>query len=67
MRVKKLDNLALYQNAAYYTYLFCKAVEEAREINRKNGLPNDFILNGKTYYELPNGKITTKNPLVKMG
>ncbi len=40
-----------------------KAVKEAKEINRKNGLPNDFVINGKTFYELPNGDITTENPL----
>jgi hypothetical protein len=63
MRVNKIDNLALYQMATYYTYLFGKAVEKAKEINRQNGLPNDFILNGKRFYELPNGDITTENPL----
>jgi hypothetical protein len=63
MRVKKIDNLSLYQMATYYTYLMSKAVEKAKEINRQNGLPNDFIVNGKRFYELPNGEITTENPL----
>ena len=63
MRVQKLDSLSAYQTASYYTYLFSKAVKEAKEINRQNGLPNDFVINGKRYYELPNGDITTKNPL----
>jgi hypothetical protein len=65
MRVKQLDDLSVYQMASYYMTLFNKAVEEAKEINRKNGLPNDFIINGKRYYELPNGEITTENPLEK--
>jgi hypothetical protein len=63
MRVKYLDSLSAYQTASYYINLFSKAVQEAKEINRKNGLPNDFVINGKRFYELPNGEITTENPL----
>ena len=63
MRVQKLDSLYAYQIASHYTYLFSIAVKEAKEINRQNGLPNDFVIKGKRYYELPNGDITTKNPL----
>ncbi len=63
MRVQKLDNLEAYQTASYFTNLFSKAVQEAKEINRKNGLPNDFVVNGKRFYELPNGEIVTENPL----
>jgi hypothetical protein len=64
MRVEKLDSLAAYQNASLFTNLFSKAVQRAREINRKNGLPNDFVVKGKRFYELPNGEIVTENPLV---
>lgn len=63
MRVQKLDSLSAYQTASYFINLFSKAVQEAKEINRQNGLPNDFVVNGKQFYELPNGEITTKNPL----
>ncbi|OIN57875.1 hypothetical protein [Arsenicibacter rosenii] len=63
MRVEKLDSLTAYQNASLYTNLFSKAVKRAKEINRKNGLPNDFVRQGKRYYELPNGEIVTQNPL----
>jgi hypothetical protein len=63
MEVKQLDNISAYQTASYFADLFSKAVQEAKEINRKNGLPNDFVINGKTYYEQPNGEITTENPL----
>jgi hypothetical protein len=65
MRVQKLDNLSAYQSASYFTNLFSKAVKEAKEINRKNGLPNDFVVHRKRFYELPDGEITTENPLVK--
>jgi hypothetical protein len=36
-------------------------------MNRKNGLPNDFVVNGKRFYELPNGEIVTENPLANEG
>ena len=63
MRVEKLDSLTAYQNASLFTNLFSKAVQRAKEINRKNGLPNDFIVKGKRFYELSNGEIVTENPL----
>ncbi|MFN0202244.1 MAG: hypothetical protein ACKVTZ_12025 [Bacteroidia bacterium] len=65
MRVNKLTNLSAYQSASYFTHLFSKAVQEAKEINHKHGLPNDFVLKGERFYELPNGVITTENPLSK--
>ncbi|MDX2305145.1 MAG: hypothetical protein NW226_20205 [Microscillaceae bacterium] len=63
MRVEKLDSLTAYQNASLFTNLFSKAVQRAKEINRKKGLPNDFLVKGKRFYELPNGEIVTENPL----
>lgn len=63
MRVEKLDSLTAYQNASLFTNLFSKAVRRAKEINRSNGLPNDFVVKGKRFYELPNGEIVTENPL----
>jgi len=53
----------LKQKAAWYGRLFNQAVKEAQEENRKKGLPNVFSRNGQIYYELPNGEITTENPL----
>jgi hypothetical protein len=67
MRVEKLDSLTAYQNASLFTNLFSKAVQRAKEINRKNGLPNDFVVKGKRFYELPNGEIVTQNPLTDGG
>ncbi len=63
MRVEKLDSLTAYQNASLFTNLFSKAVKRAKEINHQNGLPNDFIVKGKRFYELSNGDIVTENPL----
>jgi hypothetical protein len=39
-----------------------RAIDKAQEENRRMGLPNVFSRNGKIYYELPNGTITTKGP-----
>lgn len=63
MRVQKLDTISVYQTASYFMNLFSKAVKEAKQINRQNGLPNDFVINDKRFYELPTGEITTENPL----
>ncbi len=63
MRVQKLDNQDIYKTASYMMNLFRKAVKEAKEVNRKNGLPNDFVINGKRFYELPDGQIVEYNPL----
>jgi hypothetical protein len=38
------------------------AVHKALEENRRLGIPNVFSRNGKLYYELPNGEITTQDP-----
>ena len=42
-----------------------RAIENAKENNRKNGVPNAFVKNDKIYFEMPNGKITNKNPFQK--
>lgn len=39
-----------------------RAMDKAQEENRRMGLPNVFSRNGKIYYELPDGTITTKPP-----
>lgn len=63
MRVEKLDKIEPYQTASLYRKLFNKGIREAAEINRKNGLPNVITLNGRIFYQLPNGDIVDKNPL----
>lgn len=39
-----------------------RAVEKAQEGDRRLGLPNVFVRNGKIYYELPDGTITREDP-----
>jgi hypothetical protein len=62
MEVKNLDDIKIYQTASNYSKLFSKAVKEAQEENRRKGIPNVYAYQGKTFYELPNGEITTKSP-----
>jgi len=40
-----------------------RAVKKAQEENRRLGLPNIYVKNNKIYFELPNGKLTTTNPI----
>ncbi len=56
-------DLKLYQKAALFNRLFSRAVKDAQENNRQKGIANVYSFNGKTFYELPNGEITTESPL----
>ena len=38
------------------------AVQAAQEENRRKGIPNVYVLNGKIVWQLPDGSITTKQP-----
>lgn len=40
------------------------AIHKAIQSNREKGIPNAFTRNGKLYFEMPDGTITTKNPFV---
>lgn len=62
MKTHKLT-VEVYETAALWSRLFNKAVAEAQEINRKNGLPNVFSRNGYIYHELPNGEIVKKEKM----
>jgi hypothetical protein len=62
MRVNKLNNLKLYQEASLHSKLFNEAIKDAQEENRQKGIPNVFSHRGKFFYELPNGDIVTELP-----
>jgi len=44
-----------------------RAIEKAREENRKLGIPNVNSRNGTLTYELPDGTITSESPFEKDG
>ena len=40
-----------------------RAVKKAQEENRRLGLPNVYVKNGKIVYELPDGTLSMVNPI----
>lgn len=58
-------NKGAYQFLLKINRIFNRAVKRVREENKKMGLPNVYCKNGTMYFELPNGSLTLKNPLVK--
>lgn len=44
------------------TRLGNRSVKKAQEENRRLGIANVYFKNGKIYYQLPDGDITTKKP-----
>ena len=39
-----------------------RAVRNAQEENRRLGIPNTYFINGRTYYELPDGTLSLEDP-----
>lgn len=64
MVVKKFNNIEIYQRAIEFKQIGDQAIRKAREENKKLGIPNACSRDGRLYYELPNGKLTYKNPFV---
>ncbi|MEW6089116.1 MAG: hypothetical protein AB1498_12525 [bacterium] len=52
-----------YEKFLEVTRIGNRAVRKAQEENRAKGLPNVYARRKKLYFELPDGTITTKNPL----
>ena len=44
------------------TRIASRAVRKAQEENRKNGVPNVYVINGKNVWQLPDGSFTDKSP-----
>ena len=41
-----------------------KVIAEAREESRRMGVPNVSEIDGRVYYELPNGELSLEDPYV---
>lgn len=54
--------IEIYRDAIELQRIGNRAVRRAQEESRRLGVPNVYSLNGKLYFELPNGEITDKNP-----
>lgn len=42
-----------------------RAVRKAQEENRRLGIPNVYFINGRKYYELPDGELSLEDPYHK--
>ena len=52
-----------YEKLIQITRISNRAVKIAQEENKKKGLPNVYSRKGKIVFELPDGTLTTKDPL----
>lgn len=59
---QNLDDFKAYKKTNKMMELFREAVREAQEESRRLGVPNVYFINGRTYYELPNGELTLEDP-----
>ncbi len=57
-----MGNKAFYQMRDLILKSGNYAVKKAQEKSLKKGIPNVYSKNGRLYYELPNGEITSKIP-----
>ncbi len=65
MRVNKLDDIDIYQEAFEIQQIGNEAVDRVITENKEKGIPIVFSKDGIIYYELPNGEITTESPFEK--
>ncbi|HEC86189.1 MAG: hypothetical protein DRR08_21300 [Candidatus Parabeggiatoa sp. nov. 2] len=62
MNTQQPLDIQAYLQATVLKRIGNRAVRKALEENRRLGIPNVYSHNGELYYELPNGKITQKDP-----
>ncbi len=66
MKHDKNLSAEIYQHALEFLRIGNEAVREAREENRRLGIPNVFSVDGRLCWELPNGEITFDDPDAEM-
>ncbi len=57
-------DVATYARAAEWMRIGNAAVKKAQEESRRLGVPNVYSINGRLYYELPNGELSLEDPYV---
>lgn len=62
--VKHLKDENLYLESQNILRIANKAVQKAKAGNKTMGIPEAFCKNGKVFYLLPNGKITSQKPAI---
>ena len=52
----------IFELTAEITKIGNRAVKKIQEKNRRLGIPNVYAKQGKIYYQLPDGEITSQKP-----
>lgn len=63
MSDNRLLSIKTYRQATEFQRIGSRAVRKAQEESRRLGVPNVYFHNGTLYYELPDGSLTTIDPL----
>ena len=61
--MKKKIKRQAYELSLWIARIGSRALRNAHKENHEKGLPNVFSRNNRLYFELPDGTITTDNPL----
>ena len=56
-------SIETYRQAAEFQRIGSRAVRKAQEESRRLSIPNAYSHNGTLYYELPDGSLTTVDPV----
>ena len=59
---RKVVDYGTLREAAELLRIAKKAVRRAQEESRRLGVANVYVLNGRLFYELPTGELTTVDP-----
>lgn len=57
--------LEVYEKVQELTRIGQRAVLDAQEENRRQGIPNVYSINGVLYWELPDGTLSRTDPYEK--
>jgi hypothetical protein len=60
--VESFDDIEIYKTSAFMNKIAAEAMQEEKEKNKRLGIPSAFMLNGKIFYELADGTITSEKP-----
>ena len=62
MKHHNLLDIGTYTRIDSFLRIATSAVAKAQDDSRKQGVPNVYSINGRIYYELPSGELSTVDP-----
>lgn len=65
MKIKKLNDIKLYQRLVEFTSILNRSIQNAIKENDRKGIPSVLAIKDKIYYKMPDGTITAKSPFKK--